>query len=281
MNAEHSVTPAGSRDRLSEQVTSTAQADRAESLRGLGLSRAYAGVQALDNVSIDIPRGRVTGLIGANGAGKSTLVNILTGYDRPDSGTVRSGGRDITHERAEMRARGGVARTFQHGSLYTRCTVLENVEVTALACGAGRRRARSLALELLAELNLSDWMQQNADRLPHGVERRLGVARALATDPAYVLLDEPAAGLNDGEADQLRHTMRALAARNVGVLLIDHNMPLVFGSCDHIFVLGTGRNVLDGTPEQVRGDERLATSYLGSVASQIAADQPNERGSDA
>ncbi|MBL3698779.1 ABC transporter ATP-binding protein [Leucobacter luti] len=239
-------------------------------LRGESLSRAYAGVQALSDVTLDIPRGRVTGLIGANGAGKSTLVNILTGYDRPDTGRVTADGDDLTGVRAERRARRGVARTFQHGHLFSRCTVLENVEVTALACGAGRRAARTLARELLGELQLGEWMLHDADRLPHGVERRLGVARALATQPNYVLLDEPAAGLNDGEAAHLRGTMRAVAARDVGVLLIDHNMPLVFSSCDYIYVLGAGKNVLDGTPDAVRHDERLASSYLGSAAQQIA-----------
>ncbi|WP_336658822.1 ABC transporter ATP-binding protein [Leucobacter sp. USHLN153] len=239
-------------------------------LRGEHLSRAYSGVQALSEVSIEIPRGRVTGLIGSNGAGKSTLVNILTGYDTPDQGSVVANGNDVTAMRAERRARFGVARTFQHGHLFGRCTVLENIEVTALACGAGRKSSRQLALDLIDELQLGDWMLHDASGLPHGVERRLGVARALAARPDYVLLDEPAAGLNDGEAEHLRDTMRSVAEREVGVLLIDHNMPLVFSSCDHIFVLGAGKNVLDGTPDVVRHDSRLATSYLGSAAEQIA-----------
>ena len=113
-------------------------------------------------------------------------------------------------------------------------------------------------------------MLHDADGLPHGVERRLGVARALATRPSYVLMDEPAAGLNDGEAEHLRETMRTVASQGVGVLLIDHNMPLIFSSCDYIFVLGAGKNVLEGSPEEVRRDERLASSYLGSAAQQIA-----------
>lgn len=241
----------------------------ARQLRGEALSRAYSGVQALQDVTIDITRGQVTGLIGANGAGKSTLVNILTGYDRPDSGHVYVDGEDFTRVRPERRARRGVARTFQHGHLFAGCTVLENVEVTALACGAGPRAARALARELLADLLLEEWLLHDADRLPHGVERRLGVARALATRPSYVLLDEPAAGLNDGEAEHLRETMRAVADRDVGVLLIDHNMPLIFSSCDTITVLGAGKNILAGTPDEVRHDARLASSYLGSAAAQI------------
>ena len=238
-------------------------------LQGEQISRAYKGVKALQDVSITVPRGRVTGLIGANGAGKSTLVNILTGYDRPDSGHVVADGTDITSVNGERRAHQGIARTFQQGNLYQRLSVLENVEVAALACGAKRREARTLALDLLHELQLDDWVLHDAGSIPHGVERRLGVARALATKPNYLLLDEPAAGLNEGEAHHLRDTMRSLAKQGMGVLLIDHNMPLVFGSCDHIFVLGAGKNVLDGTPDEIRHSEELASSYLGSAAETI------------
>lgn len=239
-------------------------------LQGHGITRSYRGVKALQNVTIDVPLGRVTGLIGANGAGKSTLVNILSGYDRPNGGGVFIDGGELPRESAERRTRRGIARTFQHGHLYPRLTVLENVTVAALACGLSRREGRSLALALLAELQLEEWAMHDADHLPHGVERRLGVAKALATRPNWVLFDEPAAGLNDGEAEHFRDTMRALATRGLGVLLIDHNMPLIFGSCDHIFVLGAGLNVMDGSPDSVRTDPRLAASYLGNAAQQIA-----------
>ena len=245
-------------------------------LQGEHISRAYKGVKALQDVSIQVPRGRVTGLIGANGAGKSTLVNILTGYDSPDSGRVLDGDVDITKEQAERRAHLGIARTFQQGNLFHRLTVLENVEVAAIACGASRREARKTAVELLHELQLDDWALHAADSIPHGVERRLGVARALAIKPNYVLLDEPAAGLNEGEAEHLRDTMRLLAERGMGVLLIDHNMPLVFGSCDHIFVLGAGKNVLDGSPEEIRHSDELATTYLGSTAGALQEGELNE-----
>lgn len=245
-------------------------------LQGEHISRAYKGVKALQGVTITVPRGSVTGLIGANGAGKSTLVNILTGYDRPDEGRVLADDSDITGELAERRAHLGIARTFQQGNLYHRLSVLENVEVAAIACGLKRREARSLALELLHELQLDDWALHDAGSIPHGVERRLGVARALAIRPNYVLLDEPAAGLNEGEAQHLRETMRSLAERGIGVLLIDHNMPLVFGSCDHIYVLGAGKNVLDGTPDDIRHSEELASSYLGTAAETIIEGETHE-----
>lgn len=246
-------------------------------LQGEHISRAYKGVKALQDVTINVPRGSVTGLIGANGAGKSTLVNILTGYDRPDEGRVIADDSEITAELAERRAHLGIARTFQQGNLYHRLSVLENVEVAALACGLKRREARTLSLELLHELQLDDWALHDAGSIPHGVERRLGVARALATRPSYVLLDEPAAGLNEGEAHHLRDTMRMLADRGMGILLIDHNMPLVFGSCDHIYVLGAGKNVLDGTPDEIRHSEELASSYLGSAAETIIEGATDEQ----
>lgn len=258
---------------MTKSVTPPATGSR---LQGDNISRAYKGVKALQDVTISVPRGRVTGLIGANGAGKSTLVNILSGYDRPDTGSVVADGVDITGELAERRAHQGIARTFQQGNLYHSLSVLENVEVTALACGAKKREARKLALDLLHELQLDDWTMHAASSIPHGVERRLGVARALATQPNYVMLDEPAAGLNEGEAEHLRDTMRMLAGRGMGVLLIDHNMPLIFGSCDHIFVLGAGKNVLDGTPDEIRHSEELASSYLGSAAASIIEGDTDE-----
>jgi branched-chain amino acid transport system ATP-binding protein len=236
-----------------------------------GISRSFRGVKALTDVTISIQRGRVTGLIGANGAGKSTLVNIISGYDRPDQGAVILDGTDITAQRSFKRSRSGVARTFQHGHIFRALTVLENVEVTALASGNRGKAARALSVSILDSLDLLDWATNPATHLPHGVERRLGVARALATSPSYLLLDEPAAGLNDGEMEHFKETIRALSAeRQIGVLLIDHNMPLIFGVSDHIYVLGAGKNVLDGEPPVVRSDEKLASSYLGSMAATIA-----------
>jgi len=254
---------------VTDVLRSLAAGRESARLEARGVSRAYHGVQALQEIDLDVPRGRVTGLIGANGAGKSTLVNIISGYDSPDHGDVQIDGQALPRERADRRTRRGIARTFQQGRLFPRLTVLENVEVTALACGLGYAEARRLSLGLLVELQLEEWALHEADHLPHGVERRLGVARALATRPTWVLFDEPAAGLNDGEAEHFRGTMRALAESGMGVLLIDHNMPLVFGSSDHIFVLGAGQNVVDGSPDAIRHDPRLASSYLGSAAQEM------------
>lgn len=235
-----------------------------------GISRSFRGVTALDSVTLSIPRGRVTGLIGPNGAGKSTLVNILSGYDRPNAGAVVMNGENITRQAAYKRSRAGVARTFQHGNLYRSLSVLENVEVSAIASGRGRKAARRESIEILDRLDLLSWAGSTGEHLPHGVERRLGVARALATAPQYLLLDEPAAGLNDGEMEQFRDTVRAVSVDlNLGVLLIDHNMRLIFAGCDYVYVLAAGANILDGEPDMVRADEKLATSYLGTMAATL------------
>jgi branched-chain amino acid transport system ATP-binding protein len=239
------------------------QAPRSRELRVTGVSRSFAGVQALAGVSLFVQPGEVFGLIGPNGAGKSTLVNIISGYDMPDSGTVEVDGVDITRSKSFVRARDGLARTFQHGHLFDGLTVRENIEVTALGIGRSRKQAFSLADQLLEEFHLSDRADQPAGSLPHGVERRVGVARALATEPRYVLLDEPAAGLNEGEIGEFADNIRHLSSRGLGVLLIDHNVRLILNVCDRIHVLVEGKSLLEGTPDEVRASEELAEAYLG------------------
>ena len=229
-----------------------------------GVSRAFSGVQALSDVSLGIRSGEVLGLIGPNGAGKSTLVNIISGYDLPDSGTVTMNGADITRTRARARSRMGVARTFQHGHLFGGLTVRENLEVAALATGRSRRQARADAQDLIGSALLGAWADHSASALPHGVERRVGVTRALATRPTVLLLDEPAAGLNEGEIGQFGDSVRALADEHgIGVLLIDHNMALIMEICDRIHVLDQGRTLAEGTPTEIRGNLDVAAAYLG------------------
>jgi len=243
-------------------MTST-QTPRSRELLVTGVSRSFAGVQALAGVSLSVRPGEVFGLIGPNGAGKSTLVNIISGYDMPNSGTVEVDGVDITRSKSYLRARDGLARTFQHGHLFDGLTVRENIEVTALGTGKSRKQAFALADELLEEFHLTDRADQPAGSLPHGVERRVGVARALATEPRYVLLDEPAAGLNEGEIGEFAENIRQLSARGLGVLLIDHNVRLILSVCDRIHVLVEGKTLLEGTPDEVRASDELAEAYLG------------------
>ena len=231
------------------------------------MSRSFTGVRALDDVSLELHRHEVVGLIGPNGAGKSTLVNILSGFDAPTSGSVELGGSDVTGWSPHRRGREGIARTFQHSRSFRGLTVRENVEVAALGVRAGPRDARKRADELLDLLGLDAHADAPAGTLAHGDERRLGVARALATEPRFVLLDEPAAGLPEAEVPEFAAVVRAVRDdARAGVLLIDHNMALVMEVCDRIHVLDQGRTLAEGTPAQIRANLDVTSAYLGESA---------------
>jgi branched-chain amino acid transport system ATP-binding protein len=224
-------------------------------------------VKALDGVTLELHRHEVVGLIGPNGAGKSTLVNVMSGFDVPTSGRVSLGEDDVTGWSPHRRGRAGIARTFQHSRSFRGLTVRENVEVAALGVGGGPRVARRRADELLELLALAPYGGALAGTLAHGDERRLGVARALATEPAFVLLDEPAAGLPEAEVPEFAAVVRAVRDdHDAGVLLIDHNMALVMEVCDRIQVLDQGRTLAEGTPAEIRGNLDVAAAYLGESA---------------
>jgi branched-chain amino acid transport system ATP-binding protein len=224
-------------------------------------------VQALRGVTLELHRHEVVGLIGPNGAGKSTLVNVLTGFDFPEEGTVELEGTDITRWRPHRRGRAGLARTFQHSRSFRGLTVRENVEVAALGSGAAPREARRRADDLLASLQLERYADSAAGSLPHGDERRLGVARALATGPRFVLMDEPAAGLPEAEVPAFAAVVRSVRdEHDAGVLLIDHNMALVMEVCDRIQVLDHGATLAEGTPREIRANLDVASAYLGESA---------------
>jgi branched-chain amino acid transport system ATP-binding protein len=223
-------------------------------------------VHALEGVSLELHRHEVVGLIGPNGAGKTTLVNIFTGFDRPDSGAVELDGRDITTWPPDRRGRTGLARTFQHAHAFSSLSVRENVEVSALGCGAGTKEARRRANNLLRVLRLEDHADAPAAVLPHGDERKLGVARALAVEPQFVLMDEPAAGLPEAEVPDFAAVVRSVRDEHgAGVLIIDHNFALIMQVCDRVHVLDQGRTLAEGTPEEIRRDPKVATAYLGRV----------------
>ena len=231
------------------------------------MSRSFEGVQALHDVTLEVRRREVVGLIGPNGAGKSTLVNVLTGFDRPDTGTVVLEGKEITGWSSHRRARAGLARTFQHSRSFGGLSVRENVEVAALGVGAGPREARRRADRLLELLALEPLAELGAVGLSHGDERRLGVARVLATEPSFVLMDEPAAGLPEAEVPEFAEVVRSLRDdHETGVLLIDHNMALVLGVCDRVQVLDQGRTLAEGAPDEIRGNLDVAAAYLGETA---------------
>ena len=234
-------------------------------LRAAGVSRSFQGIQALREVDLEVGRQEVVGLIGPNGAGKTTLVNCVTGFDLPDSGSVVVDGSDVTGWKATRRARAGIARSFQQGHLFGGLSVRENVEVAALGVGRSAREARRRADGILDLLQLTREAQEPAGRLPHGVAMKLGVARALATDPRYMLLDEPAAGLSDSELPAFVAVLRSLADSDRGVLVIDHNMALIMEVCDRLCVLDGGRMIAQGTPEEIRRSADVAAAYLGGA----------------
>ena len=217
-------------------------------------------------MTIELHRGEIVGLIGPNGAGKSTLVNVLSGFDRPSSGTVELEGRDVTRWRPSRRGRAGLARTFQHSHAFRSLSVRENVEVAALGAGTSPRGARARAEELLDAIGLGANADAPADTLAQGDERRLGVARALATEPSFVLLDEPAAGLPEAEVPDFAALVRSIASdHGAGVLLIDHNMALIMETCERIQVLDRGTVLAEGAPAEIRGNLDVAAAYLGET----------------
>lgn len=233
-------------------------------LEARNVTRSFDGVVALSEVSLKLQRHQVVGLLGPNGAGKSTLVNLLTGFDRPSHGEIALDGVVISQWSPARRGRAGVARTFQHGHSFAGLTVAENIEVSALGVGAKPKTARQRADELLAVLGLAHRRASFAGSLPHGEERLLGVGRALATAPRFLLLDEPAAGLNEDEAGSFGSVVRMVCEeRNVGVLLIDHNIGLVFEACDFVHVLDQGQTLASGTAAEVSKNSDVITAYLG------------------
>ncbi|MEZ0075392.1 ABC transporter ATP-binding protein [Planotetraspora sp. GP83] len=240
-------------------------AAQVECVRASGLQVAFQGVKALGGVDIELTRGEIVGLIGPNGAGKTTLVNVLSGYQTPAEGRIHIDGRDVTKLSPHRRARLGLVRTFQAVRLFSGLSVLDNIELGVLSRGLGRRAAKAEAMELLESVGLADRANDLADSVPYGAERRLGILRVLATRPKYLLIDEPAAGLNDSETDDLIATLQRLPERfGVGILVIEHDMKLIMRVCDRIHVLDYGKTIAEGTPEEVRNDPDVQRAYYGS-----------------
>ena len=243
------------------------RATRQGALRALSVSRSFQGVQALDDVTLELHRHEVVGLIGPNGAGKSTLVNLLTGFDAPTTGTIELDGRDITGWSAHRLARAGLARTFQHSHPFRSLSRARERRGRRARRGRSPRNARARADELLDLLGLEEPQDAPAGSLAHGDERRLGVARALAIEPAFVLMDEPAAGLPEAEVPEFAAVVRSVRDdHGAGVLLIDHNMALIMDVCDRIHVLDQGTTLAAGTPAEIRDNLDVASAYLGESA---------------
>jgi len=247
-----------------------------------GLTVRYGNVVALNDVSFSVARGSVTGLIGPNGAGKTTLIDALTNYTRASAGSVVFEGESTRAVRAHRLARRGLIRTFQSVELFDDLTVEENLAVAAQppsllgALGsvfAGRGEKRHEDVEwALTVTELHEVADRYPTELSHGQRKLVGVGRALARRPSLLLLDEPAAGLDTSETLALGQRLRTLPDHGVTVLLIDHDMGLVLGTCDHVMVLDFGNLIASGTPAQIRADQRVVDAYLGSSQTEPADD---------
>jgi branched-chain amino acid transport system ATP-binding protein len=231
------------------------------------VSVAFAGLKALSSVTLDIKPGHISGLIGPNGAGKTTLVNVLTGFQMPTEGAVRLNGEPLGRLRPHLVRRRGIARTFQGGRLFRDLTVVDNLEVTGVGLGMSRRAAVAEAEAMLDWIGIPELGQRIAGTLPYTDERRVAIGRALMGRPAFVLLDEPAAGMSAQEATDLSALVKRIARDlGCGVLIIEHNVGLVLGLCDHIVVLDSGAVIEAGTSAEIRQSEKVRHAYMGTSA---------------
>ncbi len=257
--------------------------DPRNGLEANGVVVRFGGLVAVDQVSLHAPRGRITGLIGPNGAGKTTTFNVCCGYQRADAGAIRFDGRDISHMSPSSRAKLGIGRTFQRMELFGGMTVRENVALAAESrfVGAGplsqlgltrgmRARQSEIAAkteEVIAATGLEDVADTLAGQVSTGQGRLVELARALARDPQLLLLDEPSSGLDHAESELFGERLVSLVAeRGIGILMVEHDMSLVLGICEWIYVLDFGRPLMAGTAAEVRASDEVRKAYLGEAA---------------
>ena len=244
-----------------------------------GLTRSFGGIRAVDGLSFDAERGEITGLIGPNGAGKTTVFNLITAVYRPTAGTIKMEETYLADRKPFEVVRLGIARTFQNIRLFARMTCLENVMTPilvranygpfqALARTQSARReeatAKERAFTIMRDLDIAGEASRPAGTLPYGIQRKLEIARALACSPKLLLLDEPAAGMNDAEKHELGETIKRVRQDfGVTIILIEHNINLVMDICSHVVVMERGALLAAGTPRDIRGNDRVVEAYLG------------------
>lgn len=239
-------------------------------LKAEDVSVTFSGIRALKDVTLSLERGRVLGLIGPNGAGKTTMVNVLTGFNSPSAGRVLLDEDFLQGLSADVFRRRGVARTFQGGRLFRALSVQDNLEVTGVGLGMSRRRAGEEAKRILHWMGLQHLAGQMAGVLPYTDERRVGIARAVVGSPAFLLLDEPAAGMSEHEAADLRAIIaRIVREIGCGVLLIEHNVRLVLSICSRIVVMDSGEVIEQGDPDRIRQSERVRHAYMGTTTETV------------
>ena len=251
-------------------------------LEGIGIVKRYGGLTAVDDVTVSTRAGQVAALIGPNGAGKTTLFQCLTGSERPDAGRGLLDGRDITRASPDARARLGIGRTFQRLAVFPTMTVADNlgvgaenrthapaiVRIGALLSGilgfpvVDEKRHQARVDEVLALLGLEDVRSELAGSLPTGTLRLVELGRALCNDPSVLLLDEPASGLDTAETRQLQRVLRDVAAEGVAILLVEHDVDLVFGVADRVYAMAEGRLIADGSPDEIRRHTAVLEAYL-------------------